>query len=176
MKGPRPGDPNGAQLARASSAGMGMGGPRSLDHASSDTGLLDRSRQRLNSSGQSTFCKGISSASQQVRNDVPDPDCPLRFEITGLSHIPPRADRVPRKVIGKPQRARCCGFNLMALSGCHLGCVSSSLCPLEMSGKGRFPELTDQVLLCFGCLLSRQIFAEPQRRIGLPFEHHRPSV
>jgi hypothetical protein len=39
--------------------GNGMGGHRRRNHASSGNGLLDRSRQRLNSSGQSAFPEGF---------------------------------------------------------------------------------------------------------------------
>ena len=92
VKGPRPGDPNGAQLAKAYNAGMGMGGPRRRNHASTGDGLLDRSRQRLNSSGQSGLCEGISPAFRLVRDDGAEPDC----------HRCPRspANRISQKVKG----------------------------------------------------------------------------
>jgi hypothetical protein len=40
-------------------------------NATSAEGLLDGSRQRLNSSGQSIFCEGISPAARHAWHDVP---------------------------------------------------------------------------------------------------------
>lgn len=46
-----------------------------MDSAASEDRLLDRSRHRLNSLGQSAVCGGISPASRRARDDVPDPSC-----------------------------------------------------------------------------------------------------